>query len=104
MKSDANTERTGTILDVMGYYSQDTITKEIVEKNAIYKGSRDDDTADMLNMLFDCKIYDLGGWGTEIYEKGMLIVEKGINTYASDVEASRDKTLAIFEKTSDLYE
>jgi len=101
---EGNTDRIGTILDVMGYYSVDTITKEVVEKNAIFKGSRDDDTANMLHMLFDCKMYDLGGWGTGIYDAGMIIISSGVNTFASDVEAYRDATLAVFDKVTEYYQ
>ena len=103
LRSDPDTERTGTILETMGYFSTDTIRKEIIEKNVKVKATRDDDSAEMLEILFRSKFYDLGGWGTDIYEKGMAIIVKGVNTYSSALDEVRDLTAAQFEKTTDYY-
>ncbi len=100
---DPDVERTGNILEVMGYYSTNTIRKEIIEKNVIIKATRDNDSAEMLDIIFSNKSFDLGGWGTEIYERGMSMVRSGENTYSSVLAEVKDIIKTQFESTPDFY-
>lgn len=59
-------DKTGYILDAMGYYSGDTIYPATIEKNVLVKGSHDQDAADMFKIIFDSKCYNLTfitNWG-----------------------------------------
>ena len=60
-------EDTGVILDVMGYYSQETIAPAVMERSLMGKSIRDDESEDMLNLIFRSKIFELGSWGCDAY-------------------------------------
>ena len=98
-----NPERTGWILDVMGYYSQDTLYPAVIEKNIKTKAMRDEESIAMLDILFDSKFYELGGWGTKIYENIGNLVMKGENTYSSTLEKTEKTTQNEFKELPNAY-
>ncbi len=51
-------ERTGYILDVLGALSPDTVTEAVIDKNVTVKSTRDEDSADMLELIFKTKVID----------------------------------------------
>ena len=59
-------EMLGYVIDTMGYYSPDTIQKNVIEKGAMTRSVRDDDSAEMLELIFATKVYDpivVFNWG-----------------------------------------
>ncbi len=98
-----NPEQTGWILDVMGYYSQDTLYPAVIEKNIKTKAMRDEESIAMLDILFDSKFYELGGWGTKIYENINTLVMKGENTYSSTLEKTEKTTQNEFKELPNAY-
>lgn len=98
-----DTERTGNILEVMGYYSPDTINTAVIEKSVLTKATRDSESAEMLEIVFDCKFYELGQWGSSVYEMACGQVIAGKNTYASALEKNRTKTETEFAAVKDYY-
>ncbi len=96
-------ERTGNILEVMGYYSPDTINTAVIEKSVLTKSTRDDESAEMLQIVFDSKFYELGQWGASVYDMACTQVVNGKNTYASALEKVRAKTEAEFAAVKDYY-
>jgi len=59
-------EKVGYVLDTLGYFSPATITEAVIEKNVMTKSTRDDDSADMLRLMFASKAFDTSivfDWG-----------------------------------------
>ena len=59
-------DKVGYVLDTLGAFSPDTITEAVIEKNVLTKSVRDDNSADMLHLIFDTKVYDASiifDWG-----------------------------------------
>lgn len=57
-KTCSDPEKAGYILDTLGYYSVDLITDAVIDKNVYVKSTRDEDSANMLNIIFDSKTFD----------------------------------------------
>jgi hypothetical protein len=101
--TNTDTERTGYILDVMGYFSTDTINTAVIEKNVLTKATRDDESAEMLKIIFDSKFFELGQWGSSVYGAVCGQVSTGKNTYASELEKVRTKTETEFAAVKEYY-
>lgn len=60
-------EMTGHVLDALGYYSQQYVTEEFIDTTVRFKSLRDEDSAEMLELVLDNKTYDIAqvyNWGT----------------------------------------
>lgn len=83
--TNSDTDRTGYILDAMGYFGDKIIRPAAIEKQCKIKGAPDQDTVDMMNIIFDSKAYDLAyitAWGD--WYRGMWdFVSSGKNNLAS---------------------
>ena len=73
------------------------------EKNIKTKAMRDEESIAMLDILFDSKFYELGGWGTKIYENIGNLVMKGENTYSSTLEKTEKTTQNEFKELPNAY-
>ena len=80
-------DRTGWIFEVMGWYSTDTIYPATVEKNILTKTVRDEESSDMLRLLFDHKFYELGQWGTSVYGNLCSMAISGKNNFVSSMKS-----------------
>ena len=59
-------DRVGYVLETLGYYSEGTIDAAVIEKNMMTKSTRDEDSAEMLELIFDTKVFDTSiifNWG-----------------------------------------
>nr|MBQ4318152.1 hypothetical protein [Clostridia bacterium] len=57
---------TGYVLDSLGYYSQQYVTPAFIEMTVLDKAIRDDESAEMLEIVLDSGVYDMGkvfDWG-----------------------------------------
>jgi len=83
----ADSDRAGYVLDVMGAFSADTITEAVIDKTCLVKSVRDEETAEMLYIIFDGAVYggntleDWGGTYDIMYE--MIYYKK--NNFASQI-------------------
>ncbi|MBQ7983037.1 MAG: extracellular solute-binding protein [Clostridia bacterium] len=81
----ADPERAGYVLDVMGAFSADTVTEAVIDKTCLIKSIRDEDTAEMLHIVFDGTIYpgnSIEEWGNT-YTTLLEIISKKKNNFAS---------------------
>lgn len=101
--TNTDTERTGYILDVMGYFSTDTINTAVIEKNVLTKATRDNESAEMLEIIFDSKFFELGQWGSTVYGAVCGQVNSGKNNFASELEKVREKTETEFAAVKEYY-
>ena len=96
-------ERTGTILNALGYYSREYMTPAFFDVTVTNKLIRDTDSLDMLNIIKDSYTYDLGSlynWGTMTTVLSNIMVN-GANTFASDYAAREDLIKTAMQTTLD---
>ncbi|MBQ7301307.1 MAG: extracellular solute-binding protein [Clostridia bacterium] len=82
-----NHEKVGYVLDTLGYFSPETVTEAVIEKNVMTKSTRDNDSADMLRLIFATKSFDTSivfDWG--VYNIWMDITMKTEPQIASMLE------------------
>ena len=94
----------GRILEVMGFYSQDTIYPAVIEKNILVKGIRDEESGKMLDIIFQNKFYELGQWGSFVYEQIMGMALDGSNKFASKIASITKATEKEFAAIADYYD
>ncbi len=90
-----NTDKVGTILDCMAYYSYHDVLPVYYE-TLCYKSLRDEDSIDMLEIITDTRAADLGrcyGWSLYLLEElGKAVLNKGdLNT--ASIVASYETTV-----------
>ncbi len=59
-------EMTGYVLEAMGRYSQQEVTPAFIDTTVISKSIRDEDSAEMIRMIYDNQVYDIAipfDWG-----------------------------------------
>ncbi|MCQ2432414.1 MAG: extracellular solute-binding protein [Clostridia bacterium] len=102
--TNADPQKTGWILDLMGYYSVDTVLPTVIEKHIKTKSMRDEESVEMLNLIIGNKFFDIGGWGSSIYDQMMKMCESGNNTYASLAEKYQNITQNEFGIVAEQYD
>jgi len=103
--TNSNLDMTGYVLDAMGYFGDAIIRPAAIEKQCKIKGAPDQDTVDMLNIIFDSKAYDLAyitGWG-EWYTTMWQFVSTGKNTIASKEKALSKRVAKDIEKSLEAF-
>ncbi len=94
-------DRTGYILDAMSYFGDQIIRPAAIEKQCMVKGAQDEDTVDMLNIIFDSKAYDLTyitGWG-EWYGTMHDFTKSGKNNLSSKEAQNQKRVNRDIEKS-----
>lgn len=92
-------------LEALAYYSGDTLKAAYYDNALKTRYARDDESGDMLDIIFDTRVYDMGyiynwgGIGTLI--ESMYASKK--NTFASEYEKVREKALTAMQKTIDEF-
>nr|MBQ4317645.1 hypothetical protein [Clostridia bacterium] len=77
-------EFVGYVLDALGYYSKQLVTPAFIDTTVMNKAIRDDDSAEMLEIILDTRSYDIGyfyGWG-------------GVSTMFTNLVASKSTDFA----------
>ena len=84
--TNAETAVTGVILDALAYESYRDVLPVFYEVNLSQKGLRDDDSIEMLGLIRDDRIFDVGdayGWTTEVREGIRKVIDSGDANVAS---------------------
>ena len=98
-------KQAGAILNVMGYYSVDTITEYIIQNIVMIRSTRDEVSEEMLRFAIANKSYDiglcmeLGNYQSTIYG----IISKKENTFVSDMEKIKSKFENDIDKLVSIY-
>jgi len=88
-----NPEQTGAILNVMGYYSVDTITESVIQNVVMLRNTRDEISENMIRIALANKTYDiglclaLGDYVNKVYG----IISSNSNTFVSTMESIQPK-------------
>ena len=88
-------DRTGNIVEALGYYSKELVTPAFIETSVTTKALRDDESAEMLQMVLPKMSFDAGlyfDWGysqfTQIATKHTSDVVSLIDSERPAIEAS----------------
>lgn len=101
--SNDHPEMSAWIMEVMGAYSTDTVRYAAMEKVLMGKSIRDSESEEMLDLIFRTKFYDLGFWGSDVYNAICFMVQSYKNNFASILESNQKKTAAQYEAVKDYY-
>lgn len=99
-----DTDRIGYVLDALGYYSKQLVTPEFIDTTVRAKSLRDDDSAEMLEIILGNTVYDIaavynwGGLRTMVNNMGY---NKDVN-FASSYAAAEAKILSEMESTMNM--
>lgn len=96
-------ERTGVILEALGYYSQRLMMPAFYDVTVTHKLTRDEDSVEMLDIILNNRVYDLAtiyNWGNilNIFE---TIYSRAENNFASAFERSEANINRMLERTLD---
>jgi len=98
--------RTGMILETMSGYSTDTLIPAVIDVSLKSKFARDEESAEMLQIIFETKTYDLGvdyNWGN-LYGVYADAAQKGFSAFVSAMERQIPKAESDMEKVIELFE
>ena len=110
--TNTNLERTGMIFEVMAGYSTDIIIPALIDVSLKSKFARDEESAEMLEIIFKSKVYDFAveyGWGKiswadlywNVYSQLTL---KGSDTFVSSMEKEMAKAEEQTEKWRNTFD
>ena len=96
-----NPEIAGAVMEAMACESRNQIIPAYYESALKNKYSRDADTSEMLDLIFDTRVYDLGDtiWCMTIRIGYTGVFTKGENTFASFTEKNADKYMKDIDKS-----
>lgn len=101
-KTASDPSRTGEILDYMAFLGYRDVIP-VLQTNLCYKGLRDTDSIEMLNILLDTQTVDIGvvyGWSTNFLMGIGEDIVKGNNNFASKLASQSD---SIPEQIAKIY-
>jgi len=98
-------DMTGHVMDALGYYSKQLVTPAFIDTTVRSKSLRDEDSAEMLQIVLDTAVYDLAtiyNWGS-VRSTVCNIAESGVfaSTIASMEEAVKAEMAATMELMTD---
>ena len=96
-------ERTGEVIEAMCYYSQQYVVPAFIDNAVMNKTIRDDDSGEMIELIFDTMEYDIAlifNWGG-IQGTVTGMKSKSGQSYASVYEASKAAILAAVDETTE---
>jgi len=89
-------DRTGAVIETLAYYGQKTVTPAVYEKTLVGTYFRDDESAEMLDIIMKSYIYDIGHY-LQIggYNENIMNL---LRTYSYDFTSMYNKYLGMAEK------
>ncbi|MBE6611072.1 MAG: hypothetical protein E7632_01155 [Ruminococcaceae bacterium] len=93
-------EMTGHVIEALGFYAQQYVTPAFVNETVISKTIRDEDSVEMINILYDSVIYDMAmifEWGGVVNLVNKLPLKD--TGFASTYAAEESKILASLAST-----
>ena len=97
-------EMTGNVIEAMGYYSQQYITPAFIDTTVMDKAVRDEDSAEIVQMVLKNRVYDIGfifDWGKIRTVFGNMVNSSDPN-FASNYASIENNIKAEMEKTMEM--
>ena len=101
-----NPDKVSAVLEAMGFYSVDTLTVAYYDKALKLRYARDDESGDMLDIIFNTRVYDMayisnwGGIGTLIES----MYSSKNNNFASEYAKIEEKAITKMQETIALFD
>jgi len=101
-----NTERTGAVIELMAYEAVATLTYAYYDQTLNARLIRDEESSDMLDIIFKTRVYDMGfmfNWGG----MGLMLQDmyaKRNFDFVSNYEKTIEKAIAAMEKSFAVFE
>jgi len=100
----SKTDMAGHVLDAMGYYSQQYVTPAYIDTTVMNKTLRDEDSAEMMHIIFGSRYFDLAtvyNWGGIYGMFGSMIGANNTN-FASEFAKIETRIQAEIDKTVEM--
>ncbi len=94
-------DKIGHVVSALGYYSQHYVTPEFIDRTVRHKSLRDDNSAEMLEIVLDSRTYDIAqvyNWGSVLSLVNNLSA-KNTTDFASAYAKGESAVLTDMEKT-----
>ena len=94
--------RSGAVIDALGYYSQKYVKPAVIDVTVTNKLIRDNDSADMVNLLLDTRVFDLAllyNWENLTDTLLYPVAQTRSNGFASNYAKNEEKIKAAIQKT-----
>jgi len=104
--SASDLERTGIITEAMAYYSHVYLTPAFYEASVEGLLTRDEESNEMLDIIFNTKVYDLGyiyNWGSVAFSLRTLVNEEN-KAYTSRFDSIQGSVESAIQETMDAFE
>ena len=104
-KSAADPTISGNVIDYMAYHGYYDIVP-VMQDTFCYKGTRDQDSIDMMNITLETMTVDVGylyGWSGSLVKELSSGIAKGNDTFASSVAAKTKAITKMMEKTMEKF-
>ena len=98
-------DRSGLILEALAAYGKQEISPVFLENLVMVKSVRDADSAEMLQLIFDSQIYDVGYffcWG-DVLNETMNLLNTRKDSSASKLESLSKKATKGVQATIDAF-
>ncbi|MBQ7983848.1 MAG: hypothetical protein IJ302_09765, partial [Clostridia bacterium] len=102
--TNSDPDRTGFLLEALAYESRDTVTKAYYDVSLYTKMTRDNESGEMLDIIFSTKRYDLGwvfGWGSLVQQ--MDTIGASGKSFATIWETRRKSAERAMAQTLEFY-
>lgn len=98
-------ERTGIITEALAYYGQQITLPAYYDVNLIGRSTRDEESEDMLDIIFDSIVYDIGYcYQIGLYNKELIYMSRAYDTnFASRYETNRPASERMLEIINKYY-
>jgi len=99
-----NLDMTCHLLEALAYESRDTVTKAYYDHNLYTKMARDNESGDMLDIIFSTKRYDLGfvfNWGA--IKAQLEVIATNEKSFATVWDSKEKACEAAMQETLDFY-
>lgn len=99
-----NLDMTCHLLEALAYESRDTVTKAYYDVNLYTKMARDDESGDMLDIIFSTKRYDLGfvfNWGA--IKSQLEVIATNTKSFSTVWESKKSACEKAMQETLDFY-
>ena len=100
-----NVDETGSVIEALAYYGKQTITPAYYDVNLKGKYFRDEESADMLDLIFETRFFDvgmyyqLGGYN----ERVITMMQQNDTDFASMYKKNEKVAVKILGKINDAY-
>ena len=99
-------DRTGVITEALAYYGQQMVTPVYYDVNLIGQGTRDEESADMLDIIFGSLVFDIGYYyQVGPYNKQLIYMVREFNTnFTSMYDTYKNSAQALLDLINEYYQ